>query len=47
VISETIPKDNDEIFTRSDNHHKTEKTMTVLRAVANWIRDLEDSSRNS
>ena len=47
VINETISKDNDGIFTQSGNHHKTETTMTVLRAVANWIRDLEDSTRNT
>lgn len=46
VINETISKDNDGIFTQSGNHHKTERTMTVLRAVANWIRDLEDSTRS-
>jgi hypothetical protein len=47
VINETISKDNDGIFTQSGNHHKTETTMTVLRAAANWIRDLEDSTRHT
>ena len=47
VINEVISKDNDGIFTQTGNHHKTEKTMTVLRAVASWIFDLEDSTRNS
>lgn len=43
VISEVISSDNDGIFTQSGNLHKTEKTMTVLRAVASWIHDLEES----
>jgi hypothetical protein len=46
VISEVISQDNDGIFTQSGNLHKTEKTMTVLRAVASWIADLEESTRN-
>jgi hypothetical protein len=45
VISEVISQDNDGIFTQSGNLHKTEKTMTVLRAVASWIVDLEESTR--
>jgi hypothetical protein len=44
VISEVISKDNNGIFTQSGNLHKTEKTMTVLRAVASWIADLEEST---
>lgn len=47
VISEVISQENDGIFTQSGNLHKTEKTMTVLRAVASWIRDLEDSTQKS
>jgi len=47
VISEVISKDNDGIFTQSGNLYKTERTITVLRAVASWIRDLEDSTRAS
>ncbi len=47
VISEMISQDNDGIFTQSGSRYKTEKTMTVLRAVASWIRDLEDSTRTS
>jgi hypothetical protein len=39
-----ISKDNNGIFTQSGNLHKTEKTMTVLRAVASWIADLEEST---
>jgi hypothetical protein len=45
VINEIISHDNNGIFTQSGNLHKTEKTMTVLRAVANWIVDLEESTR--
>ena len=47
VISELISQENDGIFTQSGNFHKTEKTMTVLRAVASWIRDLEESTRTT
>ena len=45
VISEVISQENDGIYTQTGNLHKTEKTMTVLRAVASWIRDLEDSTK--
>ncbi len=45
VINEVISQENDGIFTQSGNFHKTEKTMTVFRAIATWIRDLEDSTR--
>jgi hypothetical protein len=45
VINEVISKNNDGIFTQSGNLYKTERTMTVLRAVASWIRDLEESTR--
>jgi hypothetical protein len=45
VISELISQENDGIFTQSGNFHKTEKTITVFRAVASWIRDLEESTR--
>lgn len=47
VINEIISHDNDGIFTQSGNLHKTEKTITVLRAVASWIVDLEESTKNS
>jgi hypothetical protein len=47
VISEMISPDNDGIFTQSGELYKTEKTMTVLRAVANWIVDLEESTRKA
>jgi len=45
VINELISQDNDGIYTQTGNLHKTENTMTVLRAVASWIHDLEDSTR--
>ena len=47
VINEVISQENDGVFTQSGNFHKTEKTMTVLRAIASWIRDLEDSTRRA
>ena len=47
MISEVISQENDGIFTQSGNFHQTEKTMTVLRAVASWIRDLEESTQTS
>jgi len=45
VISEMLSQENNGIFTQTGHLHKTERTMTVLRAVANWIVDLEESSR--
>ena len=47
VINEVISKENNGNFTQTGNHHKTEKTITVLRAVASWITDLEESSKNN
>jgi hypothetical protein len=47
VISEVISQDNDGVFTQSGNLHRTEITMTVLRAVASWIVDLEESTRKA
>lgn len=47
VISELIAQGNEGIFTQSGKLHRTEMTMTVLRAVANWIVDLEESTRNA
>jgi hypothetical protein len=47
VISEVISQDNNGNFTQTGNRHNTEKTITVLRAVASWITDLEESSRNT
>ncbi len=46
VINEVISEENNGVFTQSGNFHKTEKTITVLRAIASWIRDLEDSTRS-
>jgi hypothetical protein len=47
VISELLSQENDGIFNKSGNLHKSESTMTVLRAVASWIVDLEEGSRNT
>jgi hypothetical protein len=40
-----LSQENDGIFTQTGHLRKTERTTTVLRAVANWIVDLEESSR--
>ena len=40
VISEVLLQDKGN-FTPAGKCHKTEKTITVLRAVASWITDLE------
>jgi hypothetical protein len=45
IINEVISQDNNGIFTQSGKLFKTENTITVLRAVASWIVDLEESSR--
>jgi hypothetical protein len=47
VISEVISQDNNGIFTQTGNLHKTENTITVLRAVASWVRNLEETPRKS
>jgi hypothetical protein len=47
VIREVISKDAGETFTQSKNSYKTENTITVIRAVARWIRDIEESIRGS
>lgn len=47
VISEVISQENDGVFTQTGNLHKTERTITVLRAIASWIADLEDSTKNT
>jgi len=47
VISELISQENDGIYTQTGNLYKTEKTITVLRAVASWIVDLEESTGNT
>lgn len=47
VISELVSQENDGIFTQTGNLHKTERTITVLRAVASWIADIEESVKNT
>ncbi len=47
VINELVSQENDGVFTQSGNSHKTEDTLTVLRAIATWINDIEESKRNS
>ncbi len=47
VISELISQENDGVFTQSGNAHETENTITVLRAIATWIADIEESKRGS
>ena len=47
VINEVISKDNNGIFTRSGKLYRSEKTITVLRAVASWIFDLEESTKKA
>jgi hypothetical protein len=46
IIREAISKDNDGVFTEGEDLFRTEKTMTVLRAVASWVQDLEESTRS-
>lgn len=46
VIRETISKENDGVFTQSKDFYKTEHTMTVIRAIARWIRDIEETAGN-
>ncbi len=45
VVSELISQENDGIFTQTGNIHETEHTLTVLRAIATWIRDIEENRR--
>ena len=47
VIREAISEKNDGIFTQSEKSHHTENTVTVIRAVARWICDIEESARRS
>ena len=44
VIRETISEKNDGIFIQGTKSHHTENTVTVIRAVARWIRDIEESA---
>jgi hypothetical protein len=43
VIREVVSQDAGGTFTQGRNSYKTENTMTVIRAVARWIRDIEES----
>lgn len=47
VITEVISQNNDGNFTQTGKVYKTEKTITVLRAVASWIQDIEESTKNT
>jgi hypothetical protein len=47
VIREVVSRDTDGTFTQSKKSYKTENTGTVIRAVARWIRDIEESFRSS
>jgi len=44
IIRETISKENDGVFTQRKDFYKTEHTMTVIRAIARWIRDIEETA---
>lgn len=46
VVSELLSQENNGIFDKSGHIYKTEKTVTVLRAIASWIVDLEENTRN-
>lgn len=43
LIREVISEDSGGTFVQSKNYHKTENTVTVIRAVARWIRDIAES----
>jgi hypothetical protein len=47
IIREVISENNDGTFIQSKESYKTENTVTVIRAVARWIRDIEESIRSS
>jgi hypothetical protein len=47
VIREVVSEKNDGIFTQGKNSYHTENTVTVIRAVARWIGDIEESTRRS
>jgi hypothetical protein len=47
VIREVISEDTDGTFTQGKDSYRTENTITVIRAVARWIRDIEESTRSS
>jgi hypothetical protein len=43
VIHELISHENDGVFAQIGSSHKTEQTMTVMRAVARWMFDVVES----
>ena len=47
VIREVISKNNDGNFSQSKSSYNTENTVTVIRAVARWIRDIEENAERS
>ena len=47
VIREVLSRDAGGTFTQSKNSYKTENTVTVIRAVARWIQDIEESVKSS
>jgi len=47
ITRETLSEKNNGIFTQDKKFHSTENTATVIRAVARWFRDIEESSRSS
>ncbi|MDD1703020.1 MAG: hypothetical protein LUQ31_08590 [Methanoregula sp.] len=47
IINELISKENDGVFTQSGNLHKTESTLTVLRAISSWLMDVEENKKGS
>ncbi|MFA5331859.1 MAG: hypothetical protein WC342_05725 [Methanoregula sp.] len=47
TINELLSKENDGVFTQSGNLHKTESTMTVLRAISSWLLDVEERKKGS
>jgi len=47
VIREVISNETDGTFTQSKKSYTTENTVTVIRAVARWIRDIEESAGSS
>ncbi|MDD1708129.1 MAG: hypothetical protein LUQ33_03010 [Methanoregulaceae archaeon] len=47
IIREAISEKNNGIFTQSKKSYHTENTVTVIRAVARWIGDIEESARSS
>ena len=40
IIHEQISHENDGIFAQTGHSHKTESTVTVMRAIARWLLDV-------